>query len=90
LKQAFKRFVELVKPIDDVRHVVAIEDGAPDIFTYITTLDESVSSQVHHAEFEIMRDFPNLAVLFHVRYLEGRKLDAYALSPLAYSKEAAY
>ena len=87
LKQAFKRFVELVKPIEDVQYVVASEDGGH-IFTYITQSDQGVYSQVHAAEFQIMRDFPSLDVLFHVRYLEGKHLDARALSPLSYSKDA--
>lgn len=88
LKKAFKRFVELVKPIEDVRHVVAWDEGEPEIFTYITRLDEAVSARVHEAEFQIMRDFPDLPVLFHVRYLEGRQLDPEALPPLSYSKRA--
>jgi hypothetical protein len=88
LRQAFKRFVELVKPIEDVKHVIAFDDGGPEIFTYITRLDEGVSERVHQAESAIMQDYPDLQVLFHVRYLEGRLLDKRALPPLTYSKGA--
>jgi hypothetical protein len=74
LKQAFKRFVKLVKPIEDVQYVVAFEDEETQISTYITKLDEAVSSRVHHAEFVIMDEFPSLLVDFHVWYLEGKPL----------------
>jgi len=87
LKQAFKRFVKLVEPIEDVRHVVAFDDGGIDVFTHITRRDEAVMSQVHHAEFRIMEEYPDLPVLFHVRYLEGKHLDLDRLPPLSYSKD---
>ena len=82
LKQAFKQFVELVKPIEDVCNVVVLEDGKPKLFTFIRQLDDAVSSQVHNAEFQIMDDFPELPVEFHVRYLEGRPLKSF-ISPLS-------
>jgi len=86
LKQAFQRFVELVKPIEDVRHVMVLEDGRLDFFTYVTKLDEEISMLVHEAEFEVMREFPDLPILFHVRCLEGRPFDTQNLSALSYSK----
>jgi hypothetical protein len=91
LKQAFKQFVELVKPIDDVRYVVASDAGGPEISTYITELDEDVSTQVFHAEYRIMDDFPELPVDFHVWYLEGKSLEDFVrqLPPLVYSRQPA-
>ena len=89
LKHAFKRFVELVKPIEDVRHVVAFEDGEMDIFTYIRERDDDVSKLVYEAEFAIMEQFPELPILFHVRWLEGKALDSFVRPPpsLTYSKQ---
>ena len=89
LKQAFKRFVELVKPIDDVRYVVAFEDDELDFYTFITKLDQRVSSQVHSADIVIMEEFPDLLVDFHVRYLEGRPLETFVrpLPQLVYARE---
>jgi hypothetical protein len=91
LKQAFKRFVELVRPVEDVRHVVAFDGDAPEISTYITRLDEDVSIQVFHAEYKVMDEFPDLAVDFHVWYLEGDSLEDLVspLPPLVYSRETA-
>lgn len=90
LKQAFKRFVELVKPIEDVRYVVAFDDGGPDIFTYIVKPVDNAYTRVHAAEFQIMREFPDLDVLFHVRTLDGRQVNTLASSSLAFSKDADY
>ena len=90
LKQAFKRFVELVKPIDDVRHVVAFDDeGEVDFFTYIKERDRVVMSAVYRAEDHIILEFPDLPVDFHVRYLEGRTLSdlVHPLPPLAFSRQ---
>lgn len=81
VKRAFKRFVELVKPIEDVRYVVAFDEEELDIYTYIDALDEAVMSRVHHVEMQLMDEFPTLLVDFHVRYLEGRPLEAFT-SPL--------
>lgn len=88
LKQAFKRFVELVKRIEDVQYVVAFEDEEPEISTYITKLDEAVMLEVIHAEIPIMEEFPDLPVEFHVWTLEGRPIEALIgeLPPLAYAK----
>ncbi len=90
LKQAFKRFVELVKPIEDVQYVVAFEDDELDFYTYITRRDSNVSSQVYKAEIAIMQMFPELLIDFHVRYLEGRAIETFvrSLPPLVYAKEA--
>jgi hypothetical protein len=89
LKHAFKRFVELVKPIDDVRHVVAFDGDTPEVFTYITKLDEDVMFQVFHAEYQIMADFSEIPVDFHVRYLEGKPLESFIrpLPALVFSRE---
>ena len=89
LKQAFKRFVDLVKPVEDVQYVVAFEDDELDFYTFITKLDDAVSSQVHEAEFQIMDSFPELLVDFHVRYLEGRRPESFVgqLPPLSYSRD---
>ena len=88
LKQAFKRFVELVRPIEDVQYVVAFDDDELDFYTFITQLDDAVSSQVHEAEFQIMDNFPDLLVEFHVRYLEGRSPESFVgqLPTLSYSR----
>jgi hypothetical protein len=88
LKHAFKRFVELVRPIEDVRHVVAFDDELPEIFTYITKLDEKVMFQVYDAQVSIMEDYPELPLDFHIRYLEGRPLESfvYPMPPLSFSK----
>jgi hypothetical protein len=88
LKQAFKRFVELVKPIEDVRHVVAGDDGEPRIYTFITRMDEPVMFEVFHVEYRIMEEFPDLPVDFHVRFLEGKPLESFLrpMSNLTYSK----
>ncbi|HEX5141357.1 MAG TPA: hypothetical protein VFX19_10455 [Dehalococcoidia bacterium] len=72
LAKAVRRFVDLVRPIDDVRHVVKIDEGQTGIFTYIIRLDESVSRQVYEAEFQIMKEFEDVPLEFHVRYLDGR------------------
>jgi hypothetical protein len=90
LKHAFKRFVELVKPIDDVRHVVATDYEEPDIYTFITRRDEAVMFDVFQAEYRIMEEFPDLPVDFHVRYLEGKKPEDFMkpLPALAYSRQA--
>jgi hypothetical protein len=94
LKQAFKRFVELVKDIDDVRCVVAFDDQEPDIFTYIEDLDELVMSRVHEVEIRIMEEFTLLLADFHVRYLEGLPLESFvhplpALSYLRHGTDGA-
>lgn len=78
VKQAFKRFVELVKPIEDVHYVAAFDDEEPEISTYITRLDESVSFRVHGAEICIMDEFPDLPIDFHIWYLEGRPIDSFS------------
>ena len=90
LKQAFKRFVELVKPIEDVQYVVAFDDDEPQISTYITKLDDKVSSRVHRAEFVIMDEFPSLLVDFHVWYLEGKPLRNFIhpLPRLTYARDS--
>ena len=77
LKHAFKRFVELVKPIDDVRHVVALDDERPEIFTYIAKLNEAVAFRVYDAQISIMEDYPGLQLDFHVRSLDGRPLESF-------------
>jgi hypothetical protein len=89
LKRAFKRFVELVKPIEDVLYVLAADEDEPSFWTFITRLDDRVSSQVHYAEMEIMDQFPDLLLDFHVRYLEGRPLESFIrpISPLVYARE---
>lgn len=91
LKQAFKRFVELVKPIEDVQYVVAFDfdDEEPEISTYITKLDEEVAVQVFHAQDELIDHFPHLPVDFHIWYLEGNKLSDFVrhMPPLVYARE---
>ena len=89
LKKAFKRFVELVEPIDDVCYVVAFDEDELEISTYITRPDEDVMSRVFRAEFEIMKRFPLLPIDFHVWFLEGRPLEALVnpIPPLIYSRE---
>ena len=88
LEHAFKRFVELVKPIEAVRSVVAFDEEL-DIFTYIKDLDEAVMSRVHQVEITIMEEFPLLLVDFHIRYLEGRPLESFVhpLPTLTYLRE---
>jgi hypothetical protein len=88
LKQAFKRFVGLVEPIEDVRHVVAWDDGEVDISTYITRLDEAVMFRVNRAARAIYEEFPDLPVDFHIWFLEGRPIDSFvrSLPQLRYSK----
>jgi hypothetical protein len=81
VKQAFKRFVELVKAIEDVHYVVAFDDDEPEISTYITKLDEAVSRLVFHAEFKIMEEFPQIPIEFHVWYLEGRPIESFVRNP---------
>lgn len=75
LRDAFQRFVELVEPIPEVRHVVALNGRSPDIFTFIVKRDEQVCKLVFRAEDQIMDEFPKLEVEFHIKYMEGRPLD---------------
>jgi hypothetical protein len=89
LRKAFKRFVELVEPIEDVRHVVAFEDDEPEIWTFITKLDDKVSFRVYEAEGQIIDSFPSLMVDFHVRFLEGETVETFIgpLPPLSFSRD---
>lgn len=84
--EAFRRFVELVKPIEDVHHVVALDEGEVHVFAYITRLDDAVSHKVYEAEFQVLDEFRDLPIDFHVRYLEGRPLPSTS-SPLTYYRE---
>ena len=90
LKRAFEQFVELVKPIEDVRYVVAFDDEEPEISTYITRLDEGVMLQVIRAEIPIMEEFPDLPVDFHVWSMEGRPIESFVgqIPTLAYVRSA--
>ena len=81
LKAAFRRFVELMEPLEDVHYVVAVEPMRPDIFTFIRTIDDDVMKHVFSAQNVIHEEFPDILIDFHVRFLEGRPLD-YFLDPL--------
>jgi len=89
LKHAFKRFVELVKPIEDVHHVIAGDDGEPRIYTFITKMDEPIMFEVFHAEYRVLEEFPDLPIDFHVRFLEGKPLESFLrpASALHYSRK---
>ncbi|HWO73498.1 MAG TPA: hypothetical protein VNN21_08065 [Dehalococcoidia bacterium] len=87
LKQAFQRFVELVKPIPQVKHVVGFEQGQ-DIYTYIESRDEDVMKKVFRAEDKVFDEFPETLIEFHVVYLEGRPLEDFVrpLPKLVFSR----
>ena len=88
LKQAFKRFVELVKGIEDVQYVAAFDDEELDFFTYIASSEQSVYSSIHNAEAVVVEEFPDLLIDFHVRYMQGRPIETFIrpLPPLLYRK----
>ena len=88
LETAFKRFVELVGPIDDVQHVVAIEPRRPDVYTYIRRLHDEVMSRVFRAEDTLADEFPDILIEFHIVFLEGRPFDYFWSSApeLTYSR----
>jgi hypothetical protein len=88
LKQAFKRFVDLVKPLDDVQYVVAFDEEEPEISTYITKLDEAVMVKVIRAEIPIMEEYPDLPVDFHVWFMDGKPIESFVgqLPPLVYAR----
>ena len=90
LEKAFRRFVELIEPIEDVHYVVAFDEGDLDVFAYITKRDRAVSQRVHEAEFKVLDEFEDLSLNFHVVYLEGRDLESFVrpLPSLKYSKAA--
>ena len=89
-KRAFREFVKLVEPIDDVRHVVAFADGAPEIFTYIRHRDDEVCRAIYQAEYRVADDFPELGMDFHIVYMEGRPLSKFVspLPGLVFSRES--
>ncbi len=53
VERAFRRFVDLVKPIPQVRHVVAYDDHGGDFFTFIERRDEDVCKAVFHTEYQL-------------------------------------
>lgn len=81
VKQAFERFVDLMEHIEDVRCAVVFDDDELDFYTYIEAMDDAVMTRVHHAEIRIMEEFPDILMDFHVRYLEGKPLEAF-IDPL--------
>ena len=89
LAAAFERFVELVKPIEDVQYAAAFEPRRPDIYTYIKKRDEDVSKQIYRAEDVIADEFPDLLIEFHVRWLEGRSIEEFVGSapPLFFARD---
>jgi len=87
-KRAFREFVKLIEPIDDVRHVVAFEDAGPEFFTYIRRRDNEVCYAIFRAENEVRRRFDDPEIDFHVVFMEGRALDQLVapLPPLVFSR----
>lgn len=75
VERAFRRFVELVKPIPQVRHVVGWDDNSPGICTFIDCRDEAVCKAIFDVESRIMDQFLNLNFNFDVIYLEGRPVE---------------
>jgi len=90
VKAAFERFVALLEPIEDVRHVV-LRDESLDIFTYITTMDEKVMLKVIEAEDKVFDDFPELPLDYHIVFLEGRPFEEFVRPspPLAFHRSVA-
>jgi len=75
LKSAFRRFVDLVKPIDEVYCVTAVEPSRPDFFTYIRQRNDEVVRQIFQAEKAVNKEFPDVLIDYHIIFLEGRPLE---------------
>lgn len=60
LRKAFNRFVELVQPIPQVRHMVAFDDGSPDVCTFIEKRDVAVCMSIFEAEYRFIDEFPKI------------------------------
>ena len=90
VERAFRRFVELVKPIPQVHHVVAFDDHGGDIFTLIERRDLEVCKAVFNKEDQVMDEIPELESAFHVIYLEGRPLEEHihTLPRLVFSRRS--
>lgn len=89
LRAAFYRFVELIRPIWQVRYAVALNGERPDMFSFINEMDPHASEQVHKAEYQILEEFPRIEIEFHIIYLEGRPLEDFIRSSaeLVFSRE---
>ncbi len=81
LKAAFRRFVELVEPIEDVYAVRAMEPRRPDIFTYIKQMDDEVETGVIHAQWTVADEFPEMLIDFHIVFLDGKSVEYFHHGP---------
>jgi hypothetical protein len=65
-KAAFQRFVELVRPIEAVRHVAIVEEEPLEVITYVTGRSLKVYEDISEAEDQVIESFPELLIEFHV------------------------
>ena len=90
LKRTFHEFVELVKPIPQVKHVVAFPEEGGEIFTYIERMDEQVELAVIAAQIAMMEGWhEDEAVDFRTIYMNDRALSDFVrpLPALHFSRE---
>ena len=87
LKKAFAQFVELVRDLPEVCHVVG-ECPPPHLHTYIKRRDDDVMLKVFRAEDKVQAAYPDLGMEFHIWFMDGRSSSdfASATSDLIYSR----
>ncbi|MBM2826713.1 MAG: hypothetical protein HW403_777 [Dehalococcoidia bacterium] len=74
-RRAFDSFVEAVKDIPKVQHVVAYIQGQEiDVHTFIEDRDVEVCRRISEVELQIILANLDLDLDFHVWYLDGRPL----------------
>lgn len=87
-KAAFKRFVELVKPIEAVRCVALIDGGSLEVITYVTGRSQKDYEEISNAEDEIIEGFPGVVIEFHVYGIESLTKNQMQRSALIFERQS--